>query len=126
MAVHVENLPWVIMAIGLLMGGPIMFVGFRSSRKKPEQPRTDRALKQDWAPTGNIDFHVSTVEGSIPQPLRLWVEEHRITESMVGQLIVELRWRPATIEEGKKLVICWKAGQTSPAPLLPKPCLVDD
>jgi hypothetical protein len=126
MAEHVENLPWVIVAIGMLMGGPIMFVGFRSARKKSAPPRINRALKQDWTPTGNIDFHASTVEGSSPQPLRLWVEESQITESVVGQRIVELRWRPATMEEGKKVVICWKARQTSPATLLPRPCLVDD
>lgn len=126
MAEHVENLPWVIVAIGILMGGPIMFVGFRKAPKKPASGRTDRALKRDWTPTGNIDFHASTTEGSSRQPLRLWVEENRITESVVGQRIVELRWRPATIEEGKKLVICWKARHTSPATLLPKPCLVDD
>jgi hypothetical protein len=83
-------------------------------------------LKQDWKPTGNIDFQASTAEGSSPQPLRLWVEESRITESVVGQRIIELRWRLATIEEGKKLVICWKARRILPATLLPSPCLVDE
>jgi hypothetical protein len=124
MAAYIENLPWVIAAIGILMGGPIMFAGFRKAQNKTA-PGTDRILKQDWTPTGNLDFHASTAGSSAPQPLRLWVEEQRITESVVGQRIVELRWRPATIEEGKKLVMCWKGRQTSPAPLLPRPCLVD-
>jgi hypothetical protein len=126
MAEYVENLPWVIVAIGILLGGLIMFVGFRKARKKPTLRRINHALKQDWTPTGNIDFHASTVEGSSPQPLRLWVEENRIMESVVGQHVVELRWRLATIEEGKKLVICWKARQTLRGTLLPRPCLVDD
>jgi hypothetical protein len=126
MAEHVENLPWVIVAIGMLMGGPIMLVGFRKAREKPAPRQINRTVRQDWAPTGNIDFHTSSAESSSPQPLRLWVEENKITESVVGQRIVELRWRPATIEEGKKLVVCWKARQTQPATLLPRPCLVDE
>jgi hypothetical protein len=121
MAEHVENLAWVIVAIGVSLGGLIMIFGFRKADKKPVTYRTTGAVKQDWLRTGNIDFHASTVEGSSPQPLRLWVEEQRITESVVGQRVVELRWRLATIEEGKELVICWNARQASPAALLPRP-----
>jgi hypothetical protein len=51
-------------------------------------------------------------ERSSPQPLRLLVEERRVTESAVGQNIAELRWRLATLEEGKQLVVYWNARQT--------------
>jgi hypothetical protein len=73
--------------------------------------RIARALKQDWMRTGNIDFYASALESSSPQPLRLLVEEIRVTEGAVGQDIAELRWRLATLEEGKELVVCWNARQ---------------
>jgi hypothetical protein len=102
-----------------------MIFGFRKADKKPAPGRIIGDVKQDWTPTGKIDFRAPTLESSTPQPIRLWVEENRITETVVGQRVEELRWRLATIEEGKKLVICWNARQSSPAALLPRPCLVD-
>jgi hypothetical protein len=108
-----ENLTWVIGAIGALVGGPIMMLGVRNAGQKPVVfNRIDGALKQDWTRTGNIDFHALSLESPSPQPLRLRVEERRVTESAAGQDIVELRWRLATLEEGKELVVCWNARQT--------------
>jgi hypothetical protein len=102
------NLTWVIVAIGVCVGAPIMISGFRKADKKPVAfGQIYVALKQDWTRTGNIDFHASTLANSSPQPLRLWVEENRIMESAAGQNVVELRWRFATLEEGKELVVCW-------------------
>ena len=90
-----------------------MMSGYRKTDQKPVAfGPINGALKQDWMRTGNIDFHVSAVESSTPQPIRLLVEEKRVMESVVGQDIVELRWRLATLEEGKALVVCWKARQT--------------
>jgi hypothetical protein len=107
-----ENLIWVIIAIGVLVGGLIMMLGFRKTNQKPVAfGRISRALKQDWMRTGNIDFHTLALEMSSPQPLRLLVEEKRVTESAVGQDIAELRWRLATLAEGKELVVCWNARQ---------------
>ena len=108
-----EKLTWVIGAIGALVGGPIMMLGVRNTGKKPEAfDQIAGVLKQDWRRTGNIDFHASALESSSPQPLRLRVEEKRVIESAAGQDIVELRWRLATLEEGKELVVCWNARQT--------------
>jgi hypothetical protein len=107
-----ENLTWVIVAIGALVGGPIMMLGYRKTDQKLVAfDQFHGALKQDWMLTGNIDFHASAIERSSPQPLRLMVEERRVTESAVGQDVVELRWRLATLEEGKELVACWNARQ---------------
>jgi hypothetical protein len=107
-----ENLSWVIAAIGALVGGPIMVFGVRNSGQKPAGfDQIVGALKQDWIRTGNIDFHASALESSSPQPLRLRVEEKRVIESVAGQDIVELRWRLATLAEGKELVVCWNAKQ---------------
>jgi len=94
------------------MGGLIMMLGFRQTDQKPVAfGQIDRALKQDWMRSGNIDFHTSGLESSSPQPLRLLVEEKRVTEGAVGQDIAELRWRLATLQEGKELVVCWNARQ---------------
>jgi hypothetical protein len=126
MAMPVENVAWVVVAIGICTGGLVMIFGYRKADKKPLPGRIIGVVRQDWTPTGNIDLRASTLESSSPQPLRLWVEEKRITETAVGQHIVELRWRLATIEEGKALVICWSASQTAPSPLLPKTLLGDE
>jgi hypothetical protein len=108
-----ENLTWVIVAIGALVGGPIMMFGYRKTDQKPVAfGQIDGALKQDWMRTGNIDFHASALESSMPQPLRLRVEEKRVTESAAGQDVVELRWRLATLQEGKELVVFWNARPT--------------
>jgi hypothetical protein len=115
-----DNLAWVVVAIGVWTGGLIMVFGLRKAGKKPVPDRIIGAVKQDWTPTGNIDFRAAAPASPYPQPIRLWVEENRITETAVGQHVVELRWRLATIEEGKELVICWNARQTSPAALLPR------
>jgi hypothetical protein len=121
MELSMDNLAWVIVAMGLGMGGLVMIFGHRTTDTKLAPDRIKGAVKQDWTPTGNIDFHGATQESSAPQPLRLWVEENKITETPVGQRVVELRWRLATIEEGKELVICWNARQSSTTALLPQP-----
>jgi hypothetical protein len=107
------NLTWVIGAIGALVGGPMTMLGVRNPGPKSLVfDQIAGALKQDWTRTGNIDFHASSLESSSPQPLRLRVEEKRVVESAAGQDIVELRWRLATLQEGKELVVCWNARQT--------------
>jgi len=71
-----EILTWVIVAIGVLVGGPIMMFGFRNTDQKPVAfGQIGGALKQDWKRTGNIDFHAVALESSSPQPLRLRVEK---------------------------------------------------
>jgi hypothetical protein len=100
----------IIVIIGIVAGGLIMVFGFR---KKEQQPvafdHIDGVMKQDWTRTGNIDFHAAALESASPQPLTLRVEEKKITENAMGQDIVELRWRLATLEEAKEVVVCWNA-----------------
>jgi hypothetical protein len=108
--------PWVIIAIaavGVTVGGLVMAFGFRKSEQKPMTfSQIDGVLKQDWTRTGNIDFHAAALESSSPQPLTLRVEEKRVTQNAMGQDVVELRWRLATLEEAKELVVCWNSRQT--------------
>src|SRR5258707_610896 len=98
LGLSMKNLTWVIAAIGALVGGPMMMLGHRKAHQKPVAfGPINGALKQDWTRTGNIVFHVSAIESSSPQPIRLLVEEKRVMESAVGQDVVELRWRLATL-----------------------------
>jgi hypothetical protein len=111
--VNMKNLSWVSTAIGALVSEPTLMLGHREADQKPAAFRPiGAALKQDWVRTGNIDFHASASKSSSPQPIRLLVEERRVMESVAGQDVVELRWRLATIEEGKQLVVCWNRRQT--------------
>jgi hypothetical protein len=104
---------WVILAIavaGVIAGGLMMAFGFRKTERKPVAfAQIDGVLKQDWVRTGNIDFHAPALESAFPQPLTLRVEEKRVTENAMGQDVVELRWRLATLEEAKELVVCWNS-----------------
>jgi hypothetical protein len=105
----------IVAIIGVVVGGLIMIFGFGNFVKK-EQPAAfgeiDGLMKQDWTRTGNIDFHAAALESPYPQPLTLRVEEKKITENAMGQDVVELRWRLATLEEAKEIVVCWNARQT--------------
>jgi hypothetical protein len=107
---------WIISAIaaiGVIAGGLIMAFGFRKTDHKPATfAQIDGVRKQDWTRTGNIDFHAGALESQSPQPLTLRVEEKRVTENAMGQDVVELRWRLATLEEAKELVVCWNSRQT--------------
>ncbi len=107
------DVAWVIVAIaviGVIAGGLIMAFGFRKTEQKPAAfGEIDGVLKQDWTRTGNIDFHAGALESPSPQPLTLRVEEKRITQNAMGQDVVELRWRLATLEEAKELVVCWNS-----------------
>jgi hypothetical protein len=102
----------IIAVIGVIVGGLIMVFGFRKTQQQPAGfAQIDGLMKQDWTRTGNIDFHAAALESTSPQPLTLRVEEKRITENAMGQDVVELRWRLATLEEAKELVVCWNARQ---------------
>jgi hypothetical protein len=101
-----------IAAIGVIAGGLIMAFGFRRSEHKPAAfGAIDGVLKLDWTRTGNIDFHAAELDSPSPQPLTLRVEEKRVTQKAMGQDVVELRWRLATLEEAKELVVCWNGRQ---------------
>ena len=103
----------IIAIIGVVVGGLIMMFGFPKKEQKPAAfGEVDGIMKQDWTRTGNIDFHAAALESTSPQPLTLRVEEKKITENAMGQDVVELRWRLATLEEAKEVVVCWNARQS--------------
>ena len=103
----------VVPIVGVVVGGLLMIFGFRKREQKSGLfIDIDGVLKQDWTRTGNIDFHVAELERTSPKLLVLRVEEKKITENAMGQDIVQLRWRLATLEEAKEVVVYWNAGKS--------------
>jgi hypothetical protein len=118
MELSMELSPWIVVPIigivGLVAGGVIAMFGFRKMEEKPVVVETvDGTLKQDWTRTGKIDFFVRSLESVSPQVLILRVEEMKITETVMGQDVAELRWRLATLEEAKEVVACWNSSKSA-------------
>ena len=109
------ELAWSVVAIvGVVVGGLIMIFGFRKKEQKSASfGDIYGALKQDWTRSGNIDFHAAALESTSPQLLVFRVEEKKITETAMGQDIVQLRWRLASLEEAKKVVACWNRAKSA-------------
>jgi hypothetical protein len=108
---------WSIVAVlGIAVAAAMITYVIYTLRKKDEPDPlyggVTGTLKEDWARTGNIDFHVGTIEGTSPQPFILRVEERKVMENSMGQEVTQLRWRLATIEEAKEVVACWNSRRT--------------
>lgn len=86
-----------------------MVFGLRKKEQKHTLFEIDGVLKEDWSRTGNIDFYIAALESASPQMLVLRVEEKKIVENAMGQDVIQLRWRLATLEEAKEVVVCWNA-----------------
>jgi hypothetical protein len=103
----------IIGIIGLIAGGVTAVFGFRKKEKPMLIETVDGTLKQDWTRTGKIDFFVRELGSASPQLLILRVEDRRIMETIMGQDVVELRWRLASLEEAKEVVVSWNASKKS-------------
>jgi len=98
----------VVAVIALAVAAAMIIYAVRKKDEKaPSFGEVDGILKQDWARTGKIDFHVTALKSTSPQQLPLRVEERKIIENSVGEDVVQLRWRLATVEEAKEVVVCW-------------------
>ncbi len=85
-------------AVLVLLAG--VFVAFRLHKSKPH----DAAPKQQngWTPTGRIDFLNPQSDNFILQ-----AEDTRIVGSMGGVEHREIRWRKATLDEAKTVVVAY-------------------
>ena len=110
----------VIAAAGALIGVFAITVGLRAGRKPvPALAEIEGATKQDWTPTGKIDFRVQDVENALPQEFVLRVEETKIIETAMGHDVTQLRWRLATLEEAKRVVLNWNSKQSKVSDQIP-------
>jgi hypothetical protein len=103
----------MVVVLAIAVAAAMIVYGIHTLRKKDEPDPlyggVSSTLKEDWARTGNIDFHVVTLDSTSPQHFILRVEERKIMENSMGQEVTQLRWRLATIEEAKEVVACWNA-----------------
>jgi hypothetical protein len=105
---------WGVVAVLAIAVAAAMIVYTIFAFRKKDEPDplfggVSGKLKQDWAKTLQIDFHLPAPESISPQQLVLRVEERKITENAMGQDVTQLRWPLATIEEAKEVVACWNA-----------------
>jgi hypothetical protein len=103
---------WGVLAmIAIAVAAGMIIYGIYAIRKKDEPDpsfnEVSGTLKQDCARTGKIDFLVAALESKSPQQLILRVEEKKIIENSMGEDVVQLRWRLATLAEAKEVVILW-------------------
>ena len=88
-------------AVLVLLAG--VFVAYRLNKSKPH----DTTPKQldGWTPTGRIDFlNTPSTDNFILQ-----AEDTRIVDSMGGVEHREIRWRKASLDEAKAVVVAYHA-----------------
>ncbi len=97
-----EHWPWFSAAVVLMI-----LVGVLASNKfyksKPYEPVEH---KQDgWTPTGRVDFFDPQSTGNFI----LQAEDTRIVDSIGGVERRQIRWRKATLDEAKTVVVAYHA-----------------
>ena len=100
-----EQWPWFAAAAGVLVVVIGLLILLRPKSKR--QPITaDSAVdSKEWVLTGRIDF----VDPHSAGELVLQVEETRIVNSPSGVEHREIRWRRATLDEGKMVLVSYHA-----------------
>ena len=88
----------------------VIFVGVFASysfykRKPNERTKSNAATRDGWTATGRIDFVDPLTKGDYI----LHIEETRIVNSMGGVEHREIRWRRATLDEAKTVLVSYHA-----------------
>jgi hypothetical protein len=113
---------WSVLAvIAIAVAAAMIIYSIYAVRKKDEPDpsfnEVSGTLKQDWTRTGKIDFRVAALESKSPQQLILRVEEKKIIENSMGEDVVQLRWRLATLAEAKEVVVLWNTHASKNRPI---------
>ena len=83
-------------------------LAIRRLKPKPhvkEKTKSNAAAQNGWAPTGRIDFADPQSTGDFI----LQVEETRIVDTLGGVEHREIRWRKATLDEAKTVLVSYHA-----------------
>ena len=86
------------------MANPLTVISNLANAKSLTSSEFKGVVKQDWVPTGRIDFATkldSNADADQPSEFKLLIEERRIIESIAGNENLEIQWRPATLKEAK-------------------------
>jgi hypothetical protein len=79
---------------------------FYKPKPKPDDPTLEQPQPDDgWSPTGRIDFTDSHAIGNFT----LQAEETRVDESVSGVEHRTIRWRKATLDEAKSVIVSYHA-----------------
>jgi hypothetical protein len=113
-------------AAALVLIGAIGLIWSR--RGEPEKPAEELPCEvvSDWRPTGKIDFAKRDINGKSDGSLFcLQMEDYRVLQSMSGTKRVEVRWRPATLEDACQVASRHNARTTLLARELPHAGMID-
>jgi hypothetical protein len=81
-----------------------------SRRRRSQKPKREAGeVISDWRPTGKIDFSQTGADDAAL--FFLQTEEYRVLQSLSGTKHVEVRWRPATLEDAKRIT-SWNNSRT--------------
>ena len=100
----IANQPlWLGVAVVLVVLVLVFLAAYKTYKPKPRDTIPNQ--REGWTPTGRVDF-------SDPQSVGdfiLQAEDTRIVSSMGGVEHREIRWRKATLDEAKMVVVAYHA-----------------
>lgn len=103
------NNPWLWLAAALVFIA-LFGVLLSHNRRRSRIQATLQAQQGGWTPTGRIDFMGPTdVDPELTGNFLLQAEDTRIVNSVGGVDHREIRWRKATLNEAKKVVLAYHA-----------------
>jgi len=100
-----QQWPWFAAAAGLFVVFVVVFALYKPKPKRQPEKSDVAADKRAWVLTGRIDF----VDPRSLGELVLQVEETRIVNSPGGVEHREIRWRRATLDEAKMVLVSYHA-----------------
>jgi hypothetical protein len=99
-----DQWPWFA-AAGLLVVLIVALAAYYFYKPNPKPDDPTQNQQEGWTPTGRIDFtDPHSIENFILQ-----VEETRIDESLGGVEHRAIRWRRATLDEAKRVIVAYHA-----------------
>jgi hypothetical protein len=100
-----EQWPWFAAAAGVLVVVIGLLILLKPKPKREAKTTSNAPDSKEWVLTGRIDF----VDPRSAGELVLQVEETRIVNSPSGVEHREIRWRRATLDEGKTVLVSYHA-----------------
>src|ERR1700735_2074072 len=101
-----DQWPWLAAAAAVFVVLVGAFAAYSFYKPKPHSDDPIKNQQQDgWAPTGRIDF----IDRQLSGDFVLQVEDTRIADSASGVEHREIRWRKATLDEAKRVIVAYHA-----------------
>ena len=100
-----DQWPWFAAAAAVLVVLVGAFVAYSFYKPKPQSDDPIPTQQEGWSPTGRIDF----IDRQSSSDFVLQVEDTRIADSIGGVEHREIRWRKATLDEAKRVIVAYHA-----------------